>query len=633
MLIEDEESRLLDSAFPMSSRVQERADKMEEEFLDSGRNAPSRDLACTILRNMSKVLRISCVSKGLKGHYAKALKEAACRTRTYATTMLTRMDSGSSNGATEALGLITDLQEAQYNNQKLQEEIKALKQQISEQSPKSPVYKKRKEDTNKELTPLAGPSGLGKQTSAPSSENSFLKKKVNRLTINKQQKSVPIMEDSSEKDEEKPPEIRYLDALFHKWCSSMQSTGKKLDTSSAGNGKPADTNVSISNKQRKTGINEPAKWTKVLGSKAKNKKKKEARIAKNNPTSVTIATTSKTSKTLSATIPKKPTVKKPPKTAAVTITCTDNKYHEILKLAKERINIDKLGITHLRSKRGLTGSIIYEITGDNNKEKAQRLAKEMSTVLKDKPQVRINCPIKVTSLRIRDLDDATTSEDIITAVEKSTGSNRNKFTVGKLRLSYNGLYTAVIKCPLAEARKLVEQKTLRINWLSARIEVLPERPLQCFRCLQKGHVREKCTAPTDRSQCCFRCGETGHQAVNCTKDPCCQICKDAKKPFRHKLGGPACKAPPIVKTKVTLTNTKEINVSTNIQSISESGKEQEGNQLPPVLTPNPIRVESDSETDADRMDTISDADSEENLDNTMIPTEDATEEVDMTDTI
>ncbi|KAL0108691.1 hypothetical protein PUN28_015287 [Cardiocondyla obscurior] len=78
---------------------------------------------------------------------------------------------------------------------------------------------------------------------------------------------------------------------------------------------------------------------------------------------------------------KKEKRRKPPSTAAITITCPEGKYTEVLKLAKSKIDLASLGISELRSRRGLTGSIVYEVGGEDNTVKANALAKEIRKAL------------------------------------------------------------------------------------------------------------------------------------------------------------------------------------------------------------------------------------------------------------
>ncbi|EFN83522.1 hypothetical protein EAI_03955, partial [Harpegnathos saltator] len=64
----------------------------------------------------------------------------------------------------------------------------------------------------------------------------------------------------------------------------------------------------------------------------------------------------------------------------------------------------------------------------------------------------------------------------------------------------------------------------------------------CFRCLEQGHVRERCSSAVERSDLCYRCGNLGHRAKDCKAAMAhCAICAESDRPVGHKLGGPACR--------------------------------------------------------------------------------------------
>ncbi|KYN09585.1 hypothetical protein ALC57_18295 [Trachymyrmex cornetzi] len=63
--------------------------------------------------------------------------------------------------------------------------------------------------------------------------------------------------------------------------------------------------------------------------------------------------------------------------------------------------------------------------------------------------------------------------------------------------------TVWLKCPLIAAKKLINSKRIRIGWTMARIELLPERVVQFYRCLEIGHVRNQCRSENDRTMACI----------------------------------------------------------------------------------------------------------------------------------
>ncbi|KAL0131922.1 hypothetical protein PUN28_000003 [Cardiocondyla obscurior] len=510
--MEEEESRILNANHPISARSQQRADKLEEDFLDDNRNAPSRDLASTTIA------------------------------------------------------------------------------QISPTQP--PQSKKRREDPIPYKTTTGPISGTSKVvTSEVVSTKTTFKKPTNKaggtLRYNEDREASEISTNAISS-----VHFKYLDELFHSWCTGKSSGEPRTRNQPRSSQATTGTDKESSKSKPVTASEHPRSATAIAGtSKESPGVETWATVAgrKTKNSNKTVGQGSRTTSGKKAPEQPKPktTKRKTPNSAAVSITCENGQYQEILKMAKDRIDLKKLGIDSLRPKRGITGSIIYEIKGDNHNEKAKVLAKELSTALASVQQVRIACPQKTADIRIRDLDDYTRKDDVINAVLTSFETCRQEdLKLGEIRRSYNGLYTTVLKCPVAVANQLIEKKRIQIGWVSARIEALPARPLQCFRCLQKGHVRENCNSPIDRSNSCFRCGETNHTAVTCKNLPKCLICEELKKPFRHKMGGPACNAK---------TNRRQ----PRTQPASNTNRQDDGN--PPQLSKEVMEVETQEVPEAPKL--------------------------------
>lgn len=96
------------------------------------------------------------------------------------------------------------------------------------------------------------------------------------------------------------------------------------------------------------------------------------------------------------------------------------------------------------------------------------------------------------------------------------------------------------KLPLAAAKVASEEGIIQVGWFRARIELLEAQPLRCYKCLEKGHVKEKCPSAVDRSNRCYRCGGAGHVSRECTALPKCPICSDLGRRADHAIGGGQC---------------------------------------------------------------------------------------------
>jgi hypothetical protein len=106
---------------------------------------------------------------------------------------------------------------------------------------------------------------------------------------------------------------------------------------------------------------------------------------------------------------------------------------------------------------------------------------------------RITRPHKTGDLRFSGLDDATTSQEMAEAVAKAGACTPAEVRVGQIRPAPSGVHSAWVQCPLASANKIAGVGRLKVGWVVARATLLTQRPLQCFRCLERGHVRERCT--------------------------------------------------------------------------------------------------------------------------------------------
>ncbi|XP_029159164.1 serine/arginine-rich splicing factor RS2Z33-like [Nylanderia fulva] len=100
---------------------------------------------------------------------------------------------------------------------------------------------------------------------------------------------------------------------------------------------------------------------------------------------------------------------------------------------------------------------------------------------------------------------------------------------------------AWVRCPIKAANIVAKKAKIQVGWAQARVEILEDRPLQCYKCLEGGHVRARCPNKADRSGKCYRCGQEGHEAKTCEAPVHCAVCGDKNLPANHRTGGKACK--------------------------------------------------------------------------------------------
>ncbi|KYM93380.1 hypothetical protein ALC62_16022 [Cyphomyrmex costatus] len=242
--------------------------------------------------------------------------------------------------------------------------------------------------------------------------------------------------------------------------------------------------------------------------------------------------------------------RKLPRTAAVQILMqgeSDSKdstrprnYAEVLKLARDKINVNDLGITDLRSRKAKTGAFLIEIPGPDNEAKANKLATRLQDVFKGNEDIKISRPIITSDIRLTGLDDSITSSDLWVWLCNTYNCGQLDVRVFSITTARNGMGTCVVKCPVRVANDLVDKKKINLGWTNARVTLFPGRRLQCHRCMQFGHVRTDCKSAIDRSADCYRCGQTGHVAKSCKNAAMCAICAAVVAPSAHRMGGPNC---------------------------------------------------------------------------------------------
>lgn len=195
----------------------------------------------------------------------------------------------------------------------------------------------------------------------------------------------------------------------------------------------------------------------------------------------------------------------------------------------------------MKCKRAVTGACIFDIPGPDGTAKASKLEEKLQDVFEGREEIKIRRPTKMAEMRISEFDDSVNTTDIARAISGIGGCGIFEVKVGAIKIAPNGLGTVWLRCPLTVANKVIEGGRVNIGWSKARAVMLDVRPLQCFRCMEVGHVRQNCKSKVDRRTLCYRCGQPGHIAQVCNAEvPRCAVCADAGKPAVYRAGGKAC---------------------------------------------------------------------------------------------
>lgn len=238
--------------------------------------------------------------------------------------------------------------------------------------------------------------------------------------------------------------------------------------------------------------------------------------------------------------------RRPLKTSAVVITIGDKElsYTEVLSWVRQTVKLSDEEMKALTTKRSATGGILLEIKGENNKLIASRLTDSLRNAFRKYENVKVHMPRQMAEMTLVGLDVSITKEEIKLAIANEGGCSTQDVTVGNIKTSPRGIGFVWARYPLAEATILERKKTIKIGWASVKVNLLPPRRLQCFRCLKTGHTKARCDEKVDRSDLCYNCGQKGHRSINCSAKTKCVICEEAGRAYNHRVGGPRCTAPP-----------------------------------------------------------------------------------------
>lgn len=131
--------------------------------------------------------------------------------------------------------------------------------------------------------------------------------------------------------------------------------------------------------------------------------------------------------------------RRPPRSAAVTITVSaeNSSYAAVLKKARENIPLAEMGIENSRIRRTVNGGRIIEIPGLDAAEKTDKLAERLRSVLG--AEAVIARPSIKGELRILGLDDTVTTEEVISVISDLGKCSISEVKVGVIRPLSSGL--------------------------------------------------------------------------------------------------------------------------------------------------------------------------------------------------
>lgn len=214
----------------------------------------------------------------------------------------------------------------------------------------------------------------------------------------------------------------------------------------------------------------------------------------------------------------------------------DKSYVELLTSVKNDPKLTEVAKAVSKIRRTQKGDLLIQLSesGTKTAEFQQRLSEALGQ------QAVVKTLTHRVSLEIRDMDEATSKEEISAAIRAQFNVEEVPVSKISLRKGYGGTQTASFSLPAEDAKKLLEMGKIKIGWISSHIREVTAVS-KCFKCLEFGHIAKQCKSEEDRSKLCRKCGTEGHIAKNCNNAPLCMFCRsDPTKDAKHIAGSGKC---------------------------------------------------------------------------------------------
>ena len=106
------------------------------------------------------------------------------------------------------------------------------------------------------------------------------------------------------------------------------------------------------------------------------------------------------------------------------------KYRNAMSVVKREVKLSKLDITELR--RAITRALLFETSGQDTGSKVSRRTESMAATLKDL-SANVTVPRRTAELRVTELEDTVTPEEVVAAVAEAGDCRVNEVNVGVIR--------------------------------------------------------------------------------------------------------------------------------------------------------------------------------------------------------
>jgi hypothetical protein len=118
-------------------------------------------------------------------------------------------------------------------------------------------------------------------------------------------------------------------------------------------------------------------------------------------------------------------------------------YRNAMSVVRREIKLSDLDIAEVRPRKAVTGTLIFEIAGQDAGSKASRLAVRMAHALRNFP-IKVTVPRRTVELRVTGLEDSVTPEEVVAAVAEAGVCHIGEVNVGVIRAAPRGLGNATL---------------------------------------------------------------------------------------------------------------------------------------------------------------------------------------------
>lgn len=197
-------------------------------------------------------------------------------------------------------------------------------------------------------------------------------------------------------------------------------------------------------------------------------------------------------------------------------------FAEVLKKVKQNPAANEISKCVDKIRRTAAGDMLLILT-KNDTDKTAQLKITMAELLGE--EATVVTKVQEVELEIKDLEEIVTKQEILEAIQKTTGEG-NEVTIDaikSMRKAYGGTITATVKLQANVAKKILDHGKIKIGWVNCRIKSV-QKPTKCFRCWRYGHLAHNCKEKVDKTKLCMKCGEPGHKVADCQKEAKCVLC-------------------------------------------------------------------------------------------------------------